>query len=343
MSDASKRRLRWWHLVFLVLLIVGTILIVHQHANNPYHHNHGMVFGTLYNITYQHESDIQPEIDSVLHQVDYSLSPFNPESVISHINSNSDMKTDTMFRDVFELSMRVSEVTNGAFDITVAPLVNAWGFGFKNGTMPNSHAVDSLLQLVGYRKVHLSPRGEVSKSDPRIMLDCSAVAKGYGCDVVARLLRSHGIDNYMIEIGGEVVVRGQNERHQSWRIGVSKPVDDSLRVNTEQQAILSITDRALATSGNYRNFYYKDGQKYAHTIDPHTGYPVSHSLLSATVLARDCATADAYATAFMVLGADRAKQLLSTHDELQAYLISAAPDGSYEIWYSPALESKLLP
>ena len=344
MCETNKRHhLSWWHLVFLTLLIVGTIWIVRQHSTMPYHHDRGMVFGTMYNITYQHGDNLKKEIEEALHQVDLSLSPFNEQSVISHINNNSDMKTDEMFREVFELSKRVSAATDGAFDITVAPLVNAWGFGFKNGSMPNANAVDSLLKLVGYDKVNINQQGFLTKTDPRVMLDCCAVAKGYGCDVVARLLRSHDVDNFMIEIGGEVVVRGQNERRQSWRIGVSKPIDDSLRVSTEQQAILSITDRAMATSGNYRNFYYKDGQKYAHTIDPHTGYPVSHTLLSATVLAHDCATADAYATAFMVMGADRAKQLLSTHDELQAYLISAAPDGSYEVWYSPALESKLLP
>ncbi|MBR5654102.1 MAG: FAD:protein FMN transferase [Prevotella sp.] len=344
MSEPSNNRLRrWWHLPFLLVLIIGTILIVRQHASMPYHHDRGMVFGTIYNITYQHSDNLKEEIEAALHQVDLSLSPFNKQSVISHINDNSDMKTDEMFREVFELSKHVSEATGGAFDITVAPLVNAWGFGFKQGIDPERDTIDSLLQLVGYDKVSINRQGHLTKTDPRVMLDCSAVAKGYGCDIVARLLRNHDVENFMIEIGGEIVVRGQNDRGQSWRIGVSKPVDDTLLVNTEQQAILSLTNRALATSGNYRNFYYKGGKKYAHTINPKTGYPVDHNLLSATVIARDCATADAWATAFMVLGADRAKELLSEHNELEAYLISAAPDGSYVVWYSPSLEKKLQP
>ena len=344
MSETKNTpRRRWWHLPFLLLLIIGTIWIVRQHAARPYHHDHGMVFGTLYNITYQHDDNLKEEIESTLHQVDLSLSPFNAQSVISHINDNSDMKTDELFREVFELSQRVSSATGGAFDITVAPLVNAWGFGFKQGIDPERSTIDSLLQLVGYEKVSINRQGYLTKTDPRLLLDCSAVAKGYGCDLVARMFRRHDVDNFMIEIGGEIVVSGQSERRQPWRIGVNKPVDDTLSVSTEQQAILSITDRAMATSGNYRNFYYKGGKKFAHTIDPHTGYPVDHSLLSATVIARNCATADAWATAFMVLGEERAKALLAEHDELQAYLISAAPDGSYVVWYSPSLESKLQP
>ncbi len=339
----QKSKLSWWHLLFLLVLIVGTVWIVRQHASMPYHHDHGMVFGTMYNITYQHTDNLKQEIEAVLKQVDQSLSPFNPQSVISHINDNRSRATDDMFREVFTLAEDISKRTDGAFDITVAPLVNAWGFGFKQGTDPSKAAIDSLLALVGYDKVSLGRDGQLTKSDPRVMLDCSAVAKGYGCDVVARMFRSHDIENFMIEIGGEVVVRGQSERKQPWRIGVNKPVDDSLSVNGEQQAILSITNRAMATSGNYRNFYYKGGKKYAHTIDPKSGYPVSHNLLSATVIARDCATADAYATAFMVVGTEKAKELLRTHQELEAYLISAADDGGYDVWYSPTLESKLEP
>ncbi len=339
----QKSKLSWWHLPFLLVLIVGTVWIVRQHASMPYHHDHGMVFGTMYNITYQHTDNLKQEIEAVLKQVDQSLSPFNPQSVISHINDNRSRATDDMFREVFTLAEDISKRTDGAFDITVAPLVNAWGFGFKQGTDPSKAAIDSLLALVGYDKLSLGRDGQLTKSDPRVMLDCSAVAKGYGCDVVARMFRSHDIENFMIEIGGEVVVRGQSERKQPWRIGVNKPVDDSLSVNGEQQAILSITNRAMATSGNYRNFYYKGGKKYAHTIDPKSGYPVSHNLLSATVIARDCATADAYATAFMVVGTEKAKELLRTHQELEAYLISAADDGGYDVWYSPTLESELEP
>ena len=173
------------------------------------------------------------------------------------------------------------------------------------------------------------------------MLDCSAIAKGYGSDMVARYLESQGVKNYMVEIGGEVVTRGINSQQQPWRIGISKPVDDTLNVNRDIQAVLKVTDMAMATSGNYRNFYYKNGKKYAHTIDPKTGRPVQHSLLSATVLAKDCATADAYATAFMVMGVEKAKLILKNNTEIMAYFIYSDDSGKTKVWYSDTIRQKL--
>ena len=163
------------------------------------------------------------------------------------------------------------------------------------------------------------------------MLDFSAIAKGYGSDCVARALDSYGIKNYMVEIGGEVVVKGHNKNGNPWGIGITKPVDDSLAVSQELQTVLRLTDCAVATSGNYRNFYYKDGVKYAHTIDPRTGYPVQHSLLSATVIADNCMRADALATAFMVLGVDSAMAYCNRHPEIKGYFIVAADSGRYKI------------
>ena len=174
------------------------------------------------------------------------------------------------------------------------------------------------------------------------MLDCSAIAKGYGSDVVARLFRKYDIKNFMIEIGGEIVVSGISENNQPWKIGINKPVEDSTNMNTEIQTILSITNKAMATSGNYRNFYYKGGKKFAHTIDPETGYPVQHSLLSATVLANDCATADAFATAFMVMGVEKAKKILENHKELMAYFVYSDQKGELKVWYSPELKKKIV-
>ena len=173
------------------------------------------------------------------------------------------------------------------------------------------------------------------------MLDCSAIAKGYGTDVVARFLKKKGVQNFMVEIGGEIVVNGNSEKLQPWRIGINKPTDDSLNTNQAIQDVVSVSNIAMATSGNYRNFYYKNGKKYAHTIDPKTGYPVQHNILSATVFADDCATADAYATSFMVMGLDGAKKILEKHPELCAYLIYSDQKGSNQIWYSPSLQKKL--
>ncbi|WP_288279305.1 FAD:protein FMN transferase [uncultured Prevotella sp.] len=302
-----------------LLFIACSLLLLVSCAQKEYRQNTNFVFGTIYNITYQSDRDLQQEIEAELMKVDGEFSMFNPQSTVARINSgDSTVERSEMFNEIYQLAQTVSKETDGAFDITVAPLVNAWGFGFKHEQLPTPEQVDSLLQL-------------------RNQMDFSAIAKGYGCDVVARLLESHGIHNYMVEIGGEVVVSGKNAKGDDWHIGITKPTEDSLNVEGEMQTVLSITDHAMATSGNYRNFYYQGGRKYAHTIDPRTGYPVQHSLLSATVLAENCATADAYATSFMVLGVEGAKAVLARHPELMAYLIYTDEKGQLATWASPAL------
>ncbi|MBQ2334067.1 MAG: FAD:protein FMN transferase [Prevotella sp.] len=336
-----KKKSLTWQLPFLILLIVGTVLIIRQQHNMPYQNNKGFIFGTTYNITYQHDKDLGKEILVALNQVDASLSPFNEKSIITKINNNESVKPDKMFVEVFELAKQISTETHGAFDITVAPMVNAWGFGFKSGTSPTKEVIDSIKEIVGFDKISLK-NNKIVKQDPRTTLDCSAIAKGYGCDIVARLFRKKDIKNFMIEIGGEVVTSGISEKRIPWKIGVTKPTDDSLSTNQELQTILNITDMAMATSGNYRNFYYKNGKKYAHTIDPKTGYPVQHNILSATVLASDCATADAYATSFMVLGLDGAKKILEQHPELMAYFIYSDQKGHNAVWYSPSMKGKVI-
>lgn len=327
-------------LLFLAFLVIGTVWIIRTQNDTPYQKDSGEIFGTYYHITYQSSKDLRPEIEAELNKVDVSLSPFNPNSIISAVNRNENVKVNEMFTQVFMLAERVSKETQGAFDITVAPLVNAWGFGTEGRKTPSKSTVDSLRQLIGYQKVSLV-NGFVKKSNPKMRLDCSAIAKGYGADVVANFFKRRGIENYLIEIGGEVVTSGNSEKRLPWRIGVIKPSDDTLNVTEETQTIINVTDKAMATSGNYRNFRYVAGKKYAHTIDPATGYPVQHSLLSATVLANDCATADAYATAFMVMGVEKAKKVLERHSELMAYFIYAGTKGELEVWFSPALESKI--
>ena len=319
--DNQKKKLLW-QLPFLTLLVVGTILIVRQQHSIPYQHDKGFVFGTVYSVTYQCEKNLKQEIEAELRKVDGEFSMFNDTSTVARVNRGEKVEESAMYREVYELAQAVSRETDGAFDITIAPLVNAWGFGFKNEQMPTRRQVDSLLKI-------------------RNQYDFSAIAKGYGSEVVARLLRKYDIKNFMVEIGGEVVTQGISEKRLPWKIGVTKPTDDSLSVSGELQTVLNVTDISMATSGNYRNFYYKDGKKYAHTIDPKTGYPVQHSLLSATVLAKDCAVADAYATSFMVMGIERAKTVLERHPELMAYFIYANPDGTNAVWFSPSLQDKI--
>ena len=323
------RQMKKWHWIFLTFLVIGTILILNESKQEQpqYRTAQGLVFGTRYNVTYLYNADLQPDIDHTLALVDSALSMFNAESTISAVNrSESIQVTDTMFLKVYRRAMEISAMTGGAFDITVAPAVNAWGFGFKHAENIRQATIDSLMEIIGYSKIH-EQDGLITKDDPRIMLDCSAIAKGFGSDMVAAMFRSKGIKDFMVEIGGEIVVSGHNPKGNLWGIGISKPVDDSLSINNELQTVIKVSDIAMATSGNYRKFYVKNGRKYAHTIDPHTCMPVSHTLLSATVLAADCATADALATSMMVMGLDSAQALCSRHPEIQAYFIFEGSDG----------------
>lgn len=328
-----------WQIPFLVILIVGTILIIRQQHSMPYQQCSGVIFGTTFHVTYQYDEDLEAEVVDKLKEVDAALSMFNEQSTISKINNNQAVEPNKMFLDVFLLAQQVSKDTHGAFDITVAPLVNLWGFGFKHAQEPTKHAIDSLRQFVGYQKVSYDGK-TIQKQDPRIMLDCSAIAKGYGTDVVARLMDEKGVKNYLVEIGGEVVTRGISEKRVPWKIGVTKPTDDSLHIGNELQTVLNVTDKAMATSGNYRNFYYKGGRKYAHTINPKTGRPVQHNILSATVLCNQCAKADAYATAFMVMGLDKAREVLERNPDLMVYFIYD-DKGQNKVWYSPSMKDKI--
>ena len=320
------------YLPLLAVIAIACLLFFRQSNDKAeMYANEGTIFGTLYHAKYLYSKDLKAEIEAELQKVDASLSMFNPQSTISRINRNETDEADEMLSDVLELSFTINKATDGAFDPTVAPLVNAWGFGFKSGILPNSTQVDSLLALVGLTGIHLS-EGKLTKDNPLSILDFSAIAKGYGVDRAAQVLRDKGIKNFMVEIGGEVVTEGVNEKGEPWRIGINKPDDDSTSTNTELQDIISLSGKAIATSGNYRNFYIKEGKKIAHTINPKTGYPAQQDILSSTVLAPTCAEADAFATAFMVLGMEGAKQILRSQPQLDAYFIYSDEQGNYQTW-----------
>ena len=315
-----------WQLLFLLFLIVGTTFILSK--STPYQKNEGKIFGTSYRITYKSSNDLADEIQKKLKEVNSSLSPFEPASIISKINNNQENEPDSMFLYVFNMAQDVAQATNGAFDITVSPLINTWGFGFKHGEYPDSTIIDSLKNYVGYNKISVE-NGKIIKQHPETTLNCSAIAKGYGCDVIASLLQSHGINDYMVEIGGEVALKGNNDKGTPWVIGVSRPSDDGNLTN-ELQTVLRLTNCCMATSGNYRNFRFINGKKYSHTIDPHTGYPVEHTLLSATVIADECAYADALATAFMVMGLEKAIEFSEQHPEIESYFIYSDEAGKMQ-------------
>lgn len=314
-------------LIFMLLFLFSC-----NNTKTKYITNNGLIFGTYYHIIYESPKgiDLQSEIDTELQRLNMSLSTYNEKSVLSKVNINEPVELDSLFINVFKRSMQIAEQTKGAFDPTVAPLVNAWGFGFRKKENITQQLIDSIKQFVGYHKININNR-QIEKDDKRIMLDFSAIAKGYSVDVIGLLLENIGCNNYMVEIGGEVVAKGLNKNGLNWRIGINQPKEDEAGVSTDLQAIVGLNNKALATSGNYRNFYYEKGKKFAHTIDPLKGYPVEHSLLSATVMANDCMTADAFATAFMVMGLKKAQELITEYSEIDIFLIYANENGENQI------------
>ena len=302
-----------------------------------YFEESGSVFHTIYHIKYEGSELLTEKIDAELQKFNLSLNPFNPNSIISKVNQNEPVEADDWFIEVFNKAKEVSDHSEGVFDITCAPLVNLWGFGFSKMDSVTPQMIDSIKQFVGYQKVRLDGR-KVIKDDPRILLNCSAIAKGYASDVIARLLEREGVENYMVEIGGEVTMKGVNQNGKCWRIGINKPEDDSTGIKNDVGEVVELCKKGgVATSGNYRNYYIKDGKKYAHTIDPRTGYPSEQSILSATIVADDCITADAYATAFMAMGLEKAREAAKNIPGIEYYVIYTDENGKHQIEYSTGM------
>lgn len=324
----------------ILLLSLSAVLLSCREA--VYYEESGSVFNTYYQIKYRSERILTAEVDAELQAFNLSLNPFNPNSIVSKVNRNEAVEVDAWFAAVFRKAMEVSEKSGGLFDVTAAPLINAWGFGFERKDSLSTQLIDSLKTFVGYRKVRLNGL-HVVKDDPRILLNFSAIAKGYACDVLAALLERHGVSDYMVYIGGEVVVKGVNPYGECWQIGINEPEEDADLPNEKVYEIIRLCQPSgLATSGNYRNFYIKDGRKFAHTINPLTGYPTEHSILSATIVAADCMTADAYATAFMAMGADAACRMAEQIPDIAYFIICADEHYTYSIWSSENMKPLLV-
>jgi FAD:protein FMN transferase len=309
-----------------------------------YSNINGFIQGSTYSIVYDNRKNLETEqlkqrVENILHDFDRSLSLYNDSSIISKINRNEDVVADSFFTEAFNKSARIFEMTDGAFDITVGPLVKAWGFGPDGHKTFTDAKRDSLMKLVGMKKVSLVD-GKVIKSDPHISLDLNAIAQGFSVDVVCRFFDKLGIKNYLVEIGGEVRAKGK-KAGKLWRIGIDKPVDNNMTPGQSLEAIIKITDKALSTSGNYRKFYIENGVKYSHEIDPKTGFPAKNSVLSASVIADDCAMADGMATAFMVMGKDRTIEFLSTHPEFEVFLVYSDEKGNFKTWATEKLKSDI--
>jgi len=327
-------------LLFVSILVVSCT--TDKSMDRAYLSIRGFTQGTNYMVKYSSPDTInyKDQIEYLLAAIDTSMSTYNEHSIISKVNDNKKVELDKYFKDVFNIAMKISKKTNGAFDITVGPLVNAWGFGQEEVRDIDSAVVDSIRKFVGYEKVSLK-EGIVHKKDKRLRLDMNAIAQGYTTDVIANFLDDKGVKNYLVEVGGEVRTKGISPSNRQWRIGIDKPIDSNNVAGKNLQAIVKLNNRGLATSGNYRKFYIKDGVKYAHTINPKTGYPVTHQLLSASVFAPDCVTADAYATAFMVMGRKESKKLVSKIEDIDAYFIYSDEKGNFNVDYSENLKGSI--
>ncbi|MDR2148422.1 MAG: FAD:protein FMN transferase, partial [Tannerella sp.] len=304
----------------------------------------GNIFGTTYHIKYKSSQILTPKIDAELQKFDLSLNPFNPNSIVAKVNRNEDVEVDDRFIAVFNKAIEVSEKSDGFFDVTVAPLVNLWGFGFEKSDIISQQIIDSLKTFVGYDKIRLENK-KIVKDDLRMKLNFSAIAKGYACDVIAALLEKEGSENYLVNIGREIVTKGKNPSGICWNIGINKPEDENAGMIDEimEETMMFCDKRGIATSGNYRNYYIRDGKKYAHTINPKTGYPSEENILSATIIADDCMTADAYATAFMAMGVESACQMAENISEIEYYLICSDENNphKFKIIYSAGMKSML--
>lgn len=307
----------------------------------------GEAQGTTYSIKYLASDSVaisKSEIDSILDAIDLSLSTWVENSTISQFNrQDSIVITDPHFITIFERGRELSVLTSGAFNPMIAPLVKAWGFGPEGGRVKDDLNVDSLRQLVSFdiEIEAAEPKGLRFRKRPGMQIDVNSYAQGYAVDVVVDHLQAKGISNMMVEIGGEVAARGVNDKGESWRIGIDKPLDAT--VTRELQAAVPLIDAAMATSGTYRKFYEKDGKKYSHTIDPKTGYPVDHNLLSVTVMAPNCTNADAMATAFLVLGVEGTRQFLEEHSglQLEVYLIFDNGGEALATYTSPGWKKRM--
>jgi len=324
----------------LYALLIFTLICCGTDKPAPYRKIAGFTQGTTFHITYEDkmDKDLSGQVDSIFKAFDLTFSEYIPNSIVSRINQNdSTVLLDDMFIEVYNKSVEINKETHGALDLTVGPLVNAWGFGPEKKAKIDSSKIDSLLQYVGMDKIRLEGRRLIKKL-PGIKIDVNSIAQGYCVDVIYHYFEQLGIKNFMVEIGGEVRTKGKNPKGEIWRIGVDKPVEGNNTAGESLQTIILIDNKSVTTSGNYRKFFEENGQKFSHIIDPHTGYPYKNNLLSVTVIAKDGLTADGYDTPLMVLGLEGARAVLKQHPELDAYMIYSDKDGQFQVEFTKGIQ-----
>lgn len=319
----------------LIYIFLITLLISCSSNERRLINYTGFAQGTTFSIKFYAIDDstmLKHGIDSILSAINHTASTYDSTSIISKVNSNQDTELNSDFITLFNKSLEVSDSTNGCFDITVGDIVNRWGFGFKNQKMPSKREVDDLLRYIGYKNLSIK-NNRLVKKYPETNIDFNAIAQGYTVDLVAEYLLQNHCNNFIVEIGGEVRANGKKLTGKPWIVGIEKPaLNDTLEKAIQIKLVLQ--NQSISTSGNYRKYFINDGIKYSHTIDPKTGYPVHHSLLSVSIIADDCATADAYATAFMVMGIEKSKEFLKNHPRIEAYLIYADSTNNNQVFHT---------
>ena len=305
--------------------------------------NKGNTQGTYYYIKYLsiNGQSFQTDIDSILNEIDLSLSIYNNNSLISNINNGDSVNTDFLFNTVFDVSKEISEKTNGAFDPSISPLVDYWGFYNYTDVkeiLVDSTEINNILKNIGFSKIKL--KNNFVQLPSNMSLDFNSIAQGYTVDLIGSYLRKVGVNDFLINVGGENLASGKNQEGDIWKIGIEKPTN---KINDDYKLILSLNNKAIATSGNYRKFHKINGKKYSHVIDPLTGYPAYNRLLSVSVIHDDCMIADAYATAFMVMGVKKTKDFIKKNKELQVFLIySSKENEELETYISPSLNNSVI-
>ena len=326
----------------LIALIVAIVAMYCSRDRKRYFSHEGVVWTTDYHITYEASHDLNDSIQLILGNLDMSVSPYNKASLISAINENKTTRTDSYLRQLIEASRIVWHESGGSFDPTVMPLVNAWGFGYKKGVLPTRHQLDSILGFIGMEKVTLEGENLV-KTDPRVMLDFSSIAKGMACDEIGRMLVRNGARNWLVEIGGEVMASGVNSHGTPWHVSVDMPkTENNGNANHESAMVIEMDSGAVATSGNYRKWREEGGNRLSHIIDPKTGDSRAGTLLSVTVIASNCMNADAWATACMAMGEEKVKQMMERRSDLGVMTISAdTVSGALVVWSNKPFAEKV--
>lgn len=319
----------------LYSLIVCLILL--SCTSREYRVIDGFTQGTTFHIAYSDDAGepLDALVEHLLNGIDSSLSVYNKESIVSKVNRGEETVLDSLFISVFNRSLEINIKSEGLFDVSASPIFNLWGFGFKNRESVTNAKIDSVKSLTGMGKFRIEG-SKIIKEIPGAELNFNAIAQGYSADVIASQFEKRGVKNYLIEIGGEIFCKGVNPKGKKWSVGIDKPIDGNNIQGEEIQDILLMQNCGLATSGNYRKFYEENGEKYSHSINPITGYPAKNSLLSATVIAPDAMTADAYATWFMVAGLEKAKEVIESDSSIEGYLVYSE-GGAFKVYKSKGI------